>query len=333
MATNKRLIKSNDEAAGDASFNTVLWTGNATARSITGVGFQPDFVWIKARSQNAYAHRLTDSVRGATKLLFSSSTSAEVTDVNTLTSFNADGFTLGNEQYVNGSGIDFVAWCWKAGGAAVTNTDGTITSQVSANPGAGFSIVKQLSNGTNQTYGHGLGVAPSVIISKNLDVSGPWGVYHKDLGTGKWLYLNETDTVGTSVNVYPIVNDTVFSGGSGGWNAFNNYYINYCFAEVAGFSKIGSYSGTNSAGNKQTTGFEPAFILIKETTRALDWYILDNKRNSTNPRTTILVPNDSIAEVTFPQGLNFESDGFSFTGAYFNDSGSTFIYMAFANQF
>lgn len=335
MATNKRLIKSNDEAAGGASFNTVLYTGNNTGQSITGVGFQPDLVWIKTRDRGyPFTHRLTDSVRGATKQL-NSDTQDDESIENGVLSFNSDGFTLGDSAGFNISPDNFVAWCWKAGGAAVTNTDGTITSQVSANTEAGFSIVSlTIPNANTQSVGHGLDTAPSVIIMKARDSAESWLTYHSSIGLNKYLLLNSTSGEASYTGIWSDVNSSTFTTvyhdaiGSPTRNV-----IAYCFAEVAGFSKFGSYVGNGNTGQTIVTGFEPAFLLIKASSVASSWFLWDNKRDTINPNTKRLIANTSQIENSDSVGPNFISNGFSFDNAGFNDSGITFIYMAFANQF
>ena len=316
------------------NFEAVTYTGNGGTKLITSLDFPPDLVWIKRRG-TIYDHALFDSVRGVQKELKSNLTTAESTKTNALSSFDSNGWTMGSNGAVNDSDT-YVAWNWKAGGADVLNEEGTIDSQVSANVDAGFSIVKQTSNNTNDTYGHGLDEAPEMIISKNMGVAGAWGVYHKDLGTGKWLYLNTTASVGTSSNVFPIVNDTVFSGGSGGWNNLTSNYINYCFHSVDGYSKIGSYTGTGGTGNSIVTGFRPAFVMIKGavTPNATNWWMFDNKRNPTNPLGKGLISNLSAAEQAQGTYLDFNSNGFTWLSGSgeFNDSGNTFIFMAFAEE-
>ena len=170
-------------------FNTVLYTGNGSTQSITGVGFQPDWVWLKSRSDTSF-HRLQDSVRGATKEIYTNATNAEGTDSNTITSFDSDGFSLGTAADYNGSSRTFVAWNWLAGGTASSNTDGSITSSVSANTTSGFSIVSYTGTGANATVGHGLGVAPKMIITKARGTTNNWGTYHESLGNTDAVFLN-----------------------------------------------------------------------------------------------------------------------------------------------
>jgi hypothetical protein len=330
----RRLINTGGEVAIPTSFNTVTYTGNGSTQSISGVGFQPDFVWVKSRSA-ATSHKLTDIVRGTTKALVSNTTAIETTDANGLTAFGSDGFTLGTDSVYNNSSATYVAWCWKAGGAAVTNTDGSITSEVSANVDAGFSVVKYSSSTLYASVGHGLNSAPEIIIMKRYSEAADWLVWTPNLGNGTFLRLNTTGSLSTWGNgtLTPITSTTFTSPDSGSEN-----YIAYCFHSVAGFSKFGSYTGTGATSNSITTGFEPAFVMIKQTSAARNWYIMDNKRNPTNPKNNLLIPNSSGAEFagagdTF---ANFLSTGFDITaiaGDAINQSGQTYIYMAFANQF
>ena len=308
----------------------LVYNGTPTNVNFLGMAFQPDMVWLKDRD-TAYPHYIYDSVRGALKGIRPSATEAESTNIG-VTSFNTNGFTLDSNAGANQLNSPNVAWCWKAGGADVLNEDGTIDSQVSANTEAGFSIVKQTSNNTNDTYGHGLDEAPEMIISKNMDVSGAWGVYHKDLGTGKWLYLNTTASVGTSVNVFPIVNNTVFSGGSTGWNNLTYNYINYCFHSVDGYQKVGSYTGTGVSGNAVTTGFRPRFVMYKSSSSSgHSWVMIDDTRSPSNPRDKYLFANTSGSEGAV-NVLNFTDNGFELLLTDFGTNGlnETYIYLAIA---
>jgi hypothetical protein len=316
-------------------FNTVLWTGDGTTgRSITGVGFAPDFAWIKDRS-TAYSHRLFDTIRGASKFLQSDNTNAEGTNTETLQSFDSDGFTVGQNASVNGSSESIVAWNWKADGAEVTNTDGSITSTVSANQKAGFSIVTWTNPATvNQTIGHGLGVKPDVIIRKYRSNVDGWPVYHKSLGQTNYLQLNLTNASSTDANVWPgTIDSTVFSTGQlayfpSGWTS-----VAYCFAEVEGYSKFGSYTGNGSAdGTFVYCGFRPAFLLVKNTTTQ-DWVIYDNTRDPDNAVGNYLLPNTSGAEGSYVN-YDFLSNGFKLrdAGASLNIINHTYIFMAFAEM-
>ncbi len=336
-------------------FNTKLYTGNGSTQSITGVGFTQDFTWIKIRSETNH-HRLLDTVRGATKELYSDLTSAEVTGANGLTSFNSDGFTLGTDHGFNKSSATYASWNWKANGTGSTNTDGTINSTVSANTTAGFSIVKYVSgNASNFTIGHGLGVAPKIVIAKSLTSTGGWGVYYNLFGVNtNYLSLNTTDVQGSNsadpdangianggngyTGVFATLNSTTISISA---QAFANYGTNaiaYCFAEKKGYSKFGSYTGNGNAdGTFVYTGFKPAFTIIKRTDSATNWIVHDNKRNLFNVVNIALAPNLSNPESDFSTSLNqidFLSNGFKLkdNSTDQNASGGTYIYMAFAEE-
>jgi len=319
-------------------FNTKLYTGTGATNSITGIGFQPDWVWIKQRS-GATWHNLYDVLRGTTKALASNDTGGDDTRSTGLTAFNSDGFTVGSDNNANGSSNTYVAWNWDANGAGVSNTQGTITSTVSANTTSGFSIVSYTGTGATATIGHGLGVAPKMIIVKQRSAIRDWVVGHSGIGWTKYLYLNSTqasaignffnDTTPSST-VFNVVND-------GGVNASSGTYIAYCFAEVKGFSKFSSYTGNGSAdGTFVYTGFKPAWVLWKNTTTAgTNWVLMDNKRNTYNPENLSIAPNTSDAEADFSSFPNdFLSNGFKLrnTGAGVNASGSTYIYAAFAEN-
>jgi hypothetical protein len=316
-------------------FNTKLWTGNATnSTAITGVGFQPDFVWIKNRSTTTN-HNLFDAIRGATYRVYSDDTSAQVQATDSLTSFDSDGFTLGNGSPCNGSGNSIVGWNWKANGQGSANNDGsTNTTYTSANTTAGISIVKWTPSGSAETVGHGLGAVPKMIITKNLGASQGWFTYHHSIGNGKYLFLNTTAAEATDSSAW---NDTtptssVFSVGAqfGG-----SPYIAYCFAEKKGFSKFGSYTGNGNAdGSFIYTGFKPAFFLWKRHNSTGGWYIADNKRSPFNLVDIILGPNDSNQESAFGTVQNFDfcSNGIKLRGTNVdsNYDGGQYIYMAFA---
>jgi len=315
-------------------FNTVLYTGNATDNhTITGVNFQPDWVWLKARNQPDY-HYSMDSVRGALKPLFQNDTSAEANFSDSLKSFDTDGFTLGTSGDLNASSQTMASWNWLAGGTGVSNTQGSITSTVSANTTSGFSIVSYTGNGTSgATIGHGLGVAPKMIITKQRNDAGNWFVYHNKLPVTEYIILNST--VASQNDNEIIYNDTIPSsttftvGNYSQINGSSNTFVSYCFAEVKGFSKFGSYVG-NGGNQFIYTGFKPAFVIEKRISNASEWDLYDNKRNTFNSVTKVLKPNASDAEATYG-GLNFLSNGFEAKGSL-NDSGQTLIYMAFAEN-
>ena len=321
------------------SFNTVLWTGDgSTGRQITGVGFQPDLVWTKGRNSSDWHHFLQDSVRGATKFLKSNTTDAEgTTSPNIVQSFDTDGFTVNANGNSNNSGSTYVAWCFKAGGAAVTNNNGTITSQVSANVEAGFSIVSYTGTGSAATVGHGLNATPKMIIVKGRTFSDHWVVYSDSIGLNGTLLFNSYNNIVALSNYWGTANPTsnVFSLSTYAQNNTSSAnFIAYCFAEVAGLSKFGNYSG-GTANNLITLGFEPAFVMIKSYSGVQEnWAIYDNKRSPSNPVNDILVVNESFAESVnnTNQVLNFNANGFTLvtTNSLTNLSGTSYLYMAFA---
>jgi hypothetical protein len=325
-------------------FNTVLYTGNGGTNAVTGVGFQPDWVWVKRRD-SAGSHGLHDSNRGSTKRLKSDTTDAEDTNSNILASFDSDGFTIGDASgNYNASGGTYASWNWLAGGTAVSNTDGSITSSVSANTTAGFSIVSYTGTTVSgATIGHGLGVAPSMIITKNRTLSGSgfgnWVVYHKALDASapedKFLLLNLTNAVGDSTGAW---NDTaptssVFTVGNFDSTNGDEPMIAYCFAEKKGYSKFGSYTGNGSTdGTFVYTGFKPAMIITKANAVA-DWFIRDNKQDPENVMNEYLSPNTTATSGNL-DSFDFVSNGFKIRNSNnaWNGSGTTYIYMAFAEN-
>ena len=317
-------------------FNTKLWTGTGAENAITGVGFQPDWVWIKNRDA-AEHNKLYDAVRGANKVIYSNLTNAEATVTQDVKSFDSDGFTLGTESAVNASGQDIVGWNWKANGAGSSNTDGSITSTVSANTTSGFSIVKYTGTGSVGTIGHGLSAVPKMIIVKRLDSASSWSVYHSALGNANQVYLNTTGA-STSSSGWNSTDPTssVFSiGSTASYNGSGNTYIAYAFAEKSGFSSMGSYVGNGNAdGTFVYTGFKPAFILLKNTTLSVEnWVINDSGRNPSNIVDKDLFANQNYVEAVHSR-QDFLSNGFKFrsTANNSNKSGDTYIYMAFAES-
>jgi hypothetical protein len=325
---------------GSEYFDTVTYTGNGTSgRSVTGLEFQPDWTWIKQRS-GANNHSLYDVVRGAQNLLISNTTDPNQTDLTGLLSFDSDGFSVGTATRVNANASTYVAWNWKAGGAAVTNTAGSITSQVSASPTAGFSIVSYTGTGANATVGHGLGVAPAMMIVKNrIDTTG-WLVYHhKNTSSPETDYLQLNSTVATA-DLNTVWNDTaptssVINLGSNSWgNGSGDTHVAYCFSEVSGYSKFGSYTGNGSAdGVFVYLGFRPAFVIWKRTDSAVNWQVFDSARSTDNAMEEYLIPSLSNAEAAYPF-VDFLSNGFKHrhTSGFSNASGGTYIYMAFAEN-
>ena len=322
--------------------NTVLYTGNATARSITGVGFQPDLVWIKPRDNGLWSHNLTDVVRGPGYGLFSDLNNVQYnygtgTDGSVRT-FDSDGFSIGNKTQVNNNGSNIVAWNWKAGGSASSNSSGSITSSVSANTTAGFSIVTYTGTGSNATVGHGLGAVPKMIIVKETTGSAnDWTVYHVTQGSTTRGILNETNAWGSNTawnNTTPT--SSVFSIGSGSvTNRNNSTYTAYCFLDVQGFSKMGSYIGNgNSNGPFINLGFKPAFIMAKKSSDTGGWQLRDNKRTPTGNLTNNLNYANSTSVDQTTDGVDFLSNGWKLRNSAgdSNASGATYIYMAFAEE-
>jgi hypothetical protein len=313
-------------------FNTVLYTGNGSTQSITGVGFEPDLVWVKSRSA-AVLHSLLDVVRGANKYLSSNNDDSEATPAsnNRITSIDADGFSLGNSSNTNDSGDTYVAWNWKAGGTGVSNSDGTITSTVSANTDAGFSIVAY--NGSSAgTVGHGLSSTPQLVIQKSRDASsgGYWwtGTTVID-GTLDYFQLNDTNAKtdsGYSLPTSSVFSNVPFTGGTN--------QVAYCFHSVEGFSKFGTYTGNGSDdGPFIYTGFRPAFVIMKRTDNTGFWIMHDSKRDPYNVADNYLFANDIDAESSY-DNLDFLSNGFKLRLATYNPnvSSGTYIYMAFAEM-
>jgi hypothetical protein len=316
-------------------FNTVLYTGNGSTQSITGVGYQPDWVWLKKRNDSD-SHYFQDVVRGATKAIKSNSTDAEVTDTDSVTSFNSDGFSLGNSGGYNSNTNTFVAWNWKAGGTAVSNSDGSVTSSVSANTTSGLSICTFTATGSSMTFGHGLGVAPKLVIWKRRDSStnGDWATSSDPQGWTNYMTLNNQTanqsgssrfgSAPTSLLV-TVGSETVSSG----------TYVAYCFAEKQGYSKIGTYIGNGSTdGAFIYTGFKPAFIIMKSTSHGVNWKVHDNKRDAfNNGLGASLSPNESSAEDdNTAYDIDLLSNGFKQrnNNANMNKSGYTYLYLAFA---
>jgi hypothetical protein len=322
----------------DDYFNTLTYTGNnSLANSITGVGFQPDFVWIKRRSGDTNDNVLFDAVRGATKRLISNATSAETTNTDTLSAFNTDGFTVNINDTVNASS-PYVAWNWLGANSTASNTAGSITSTVSANTTSGFSIVSYTGTGTaGATIGHGLGVAPSLIITKARANAGRfWGVYSESLGNTGVMALNSTQAFDISTTYW---NDTTpsssfFTVGTNGDTNSASGMIAYCFAEKQGYSKFGSYTGNGSTdGTFVYTGFKPAFVMAKRTDSTSGWGMYDNKRGPFNVMDVRLLANtDGADDTSSDNNLDFLSNGFKWRTASGWNASASYIYMAFAEN-
>ena len=329
---------------GANQFAATTYTGTGVARSVAntvnGVSFAPDFVWIKDRT-TAYSHVLFDTIRGAGNYLISNGTLAELTDTNYMSAFTSTGFSVGTSAVSNGNTEAYVGWQWKGGGTAVTNTSGSITSQVNANPSAGFSVVTYTGNGSaGATFGHGLGVAPRMVIIKDrTSGANEWQVYHAAIGNTGTLFLNTTNSTFTNIvywnNTSP-TSTTVTLGSGVRANTNTNNYVAYCFSEIAGYSKFGSYTGNGSTdGTFVYLGFRPRWIMFKQTNAAANWYIFDTSRNTYNVVQNTLYPNLSNAEATSASYyMDYLSNGFKQrnTFAEFNASGATYIYAAFAES-
>tara|TARA_Y100001938_G_scaffold107964_1_gene147513 strand:- start:140 stop:1180 length:1041 start_codon:yes stop_codon:yes gene_type:complete len=321
-------------------FQAKTYTGTGSSNAITLDGsenMQPDLVWIKHRNE-ANWNNLYDVVRGVTKRLFSNETNAEETQSAGLTAFGSDGFTVGSNVDVNKSSGSYVAWNWKAGGSASSNSNGSITTSVSANTTAGFSIVKldkTTNSSTASTFGHGLSSVPEVIILKRTDGTEDWYMYHASMGNAARVQLNENEakTQGTGVWGETDPTSSVFTVKS-----FNpGEAIAYCFHSVAGFSKFGTFTGNGNAdGTFIYTGFKPAFFLLKEISSAGEgWPLQDNKRDTAiNPVSTTSYASAANAENTGYRYVDFNSNGFKIRNTQddYNTSGSTHIFLAFAES-
>jgi hypothetical protein len=344
-------IGPNSTTQADDYFNTVLYTGDGSnGQAITGVGFQPDWLWIKSRSGTAY-HELHDSVRGAGTRLFSNDPAAE-SAVGTVSSFDSDGFTVSRNSVYDGtnqSGVSFVGWNWKAGGTASTiavdiYSTGvpSIASSVSANQDAGFSVVSysgvNTTTGQTSTIGHGLASAPELIICKRRNSAQSWSVGSTAIGNFTTSNVYSLDSTGAPATTWADEwganpTSTVFTTGySNRTNISGGTFIAYCFHSVEGFSKHGTYVGNaNANGPFVFTGFRPAFVLLKVSSAVNNWFIYDNIREGYNQDNDTLSPNLTSVEDTSYK-LDLVSNGFKIRGSNnaHNQSGQTFIYLAFA---
>jgi hypothetical protein len=329
------VVKSN------TAFDAKLYTGNGTSLTVSEFGVSPDLVWIKGRS-TAYSHYLFDTIRGATKMLYSESTSQEDTGATSLTAFTSNGFTVGTNIGVNNNATSHIAWAWDAGTTTVVNTAGSITANVRVNQSSGFSVVAYAitsASATISTFGHGLGVVPNMVILKVRNTVDDWTVYHSSIATpnSNWITLNSIAAAGGSTSTFSQSSTTfgvretrlVGSGGSGN-------IIAYCFAAVPGFSAFGSYTGNGSAdGPFVYTGFRPRFIMLKSSTVAsTNWQINDTARDTYNVANKRLAPSAADAEATNFDFGDILSNGFKIrqTDQTWNSNGQTYIYAAFAEQ-
>jgi hypothetical protein len=339
-------------AKPSTAMDVALYTGNGSTQTISGLGFSPDFAWIKCRSEGSTNPAIWDAVRGPgtsnsdTNRLSTNNTNAEETTdpYGYVSAFNSDGITVekGSTTTVsntNRSGQTYVAWTWDGGSSTVSNTDGSITSQVRANQSAGFSIVSYTSTGATSTVGHGLNAAPAMVITKCRSIVSAFVVQHTSLAANNVLYLNGTDaTQDVSANgtlasptssVFSVNNQQGSNGVSG------TTMIAYCFAPVEGYSAFGSYTGNGSSdGPFVYTGFRPRWILYKNSSIVSDWRIYDAVRLGYNTVDTPLYPNLSIAENTTTHPVDILSNGFKVRGSAggMNESGNTIVFAAFAEN-
>ena len=329
-------------------FNTVLYTGTGSELSVTGVGFQPDFSWLKTRATQTYNHRVFDVVRGVTKEHYTNVTNAEVTDAQSLKSFDSDGFTLGTSSGVNQSGVTFASWHWKAGGTASSNTDGSLTSSVSANTTAGFSVLTYTGNATaGATVGHGLSQAPELVINKTLGAATQWYVNATAVSdtSNKVLMLNDTGALDAGTIYFNDTNPTatlITLGSYGNLNSSGSNVI-YCWHSVEGYSRVGKYTGNGATdGPFVYTGFRPAFLMVKLTSASNGyWVMFDNKRDPDNPTDRVFYANETSisTDVSSYSPYDLLSNGFKSripagngNEASYNSDGATYIYLAFAES-
>tara|TARA_Y100000004_G_scaffold182794_1_gene229902 strand:+ start:343 stop:1386 length:1044 start_codon:yes stop_codon:yes gene_type:complete len=323
-------------------FNTVLWSGNGSAgRDITGVGFQPDWVWVKNRSRSSN-HTIVDVLRGSGSYPMSSTNNGvqDTSDTNQVSALISDGFTVGSSTNTNASSENLVGWSWRAGGSGSSNTDGSInTTATSVNTTAGFSICKWTGTGANATIGHGLGAVPKMYIVKNVDTTNDWNVYHHNIGNTHRLFLNTTAAKEDNASAWNDTSPTssVFSVGTNtNVNQNGDTMIAYVFAEKSGFSKFGKYVGNGNAdGQFIYTGFKPAWLMLKQT-GTQGWFLVDNKRaNPFNPIDGSLHPNSNAAEDTSSDFfVDFLANGFKLrdSDAQLNGNNNDYIYAAFAAE-
>jgi len=326
---------------GSSYFNTITYTGNgSSSRNITGVGFDPNFTWIKNRT-NAYSHVLSNIISGDNKFLSSNGTGAEETDSAKFRTFVTDGFQVGSHVGVNENSSSFVSWNFKANGAGVSNTSGSISSTVSANTTSGFSVCTYTGDGgttTSSTIGHGLGVAPKIYFLKGRSEAGDWIVASSLFTNLQFLKLNLANGLGSNSTPQYIMNSSTVSVPVRNTNG--QTYVAYCFAEVKGFSKFGKYIGNGSTdGTFVYTGFKPAFVMWKATDDiGENWCMLDNKRDTFNLSIRRISAESSAAEAVGGASgtaiFDMLSNGFKHrgSGSVSNGSGNNYIYMAFAEN-
>jgi SPRY domain len=318
-----------------------LWTGNGTSQtinnSVNGISFAPDLVWAKNRT-SAYSNVLIDTIRGATNYIVSNATAAEATNAQVYSAFTSTGFSVGNDLTLNASSSSVVGWQWKAGGTSSSNTSGSITSTVSAGATQGFSVVTYTGTGANATVGHGLGVAPKMVIVKMRNAVASWIVWQTALAGTEYIVLESTAAKATLAAMWNSTTPTssVFSiGTNANTNGNTNTYVAYCFSEVAGYSKFGSYTGNGSTdGTFSYCGFRPRFVMVKRTDATGNWFMYDTSRDTYNVAIQELYANLSNAEAAGTTDLDILSNGFKMraTSAGINANAGTYIFAAFAEN-
>ena len=326
-------------------FNTVLYTGNGSTNAITGVGFQPDWVWIKDRDATNN-HEVHDAIRGVNYQLYPNLTNAQTNAANHLTAFGTDGFTVGSDGSLNTNSNDYVSWNWKAGTTSgITQGGASITpAAYSFNTTAGFSIIKYVGTGSNATVPHGLGATPEMVIVRNYSDAEQWVVYHNKLDTSgngePEDYHIRLNSDAAKVDEAAVWNDTAFTtntfsvGTSGASNGSSDNHIAYCFRSIPGYSLVGSFLGNGNAdGTFVNCGFKPAFLLTRRISTTASWRITDSKRDVDNPANTQLYPNQNAADYT-EYDVDFLSNGFKIrnSGAQMNANTYSTIYYAIAAE-
>ncbi len=317
-------------------FNTKLYTGNGSAGNAqTGVGFAPDMVWIKSRS-NAQKQCLFDTARGVQKVVYPSENSAEVTDAALVTAFGSDGYTVGADSDINGSGWTYVNRNWKMGTTTGISGGSLTPSAYSINTTAKQGIYAYTGTGATATIAHGLGATPTAIFIKTLALEN-WAVYSKGMGNTKYTILNTWGAIQTATTFWNDTSptSTVFTiKDNVSVNTSGQTYIAYVFCDTSGYFKQGSYTGNGNAdGTFVYTGFAPAYLFLKNDADNENWHSYDNKRNTYNVRDKVLYPDDTAIEATL-SGVDFLSNGFKWRGlqAGLNGSGATYRYFAWADQ-
>ena len=319
-------------------FSTLLYSGNSSARSLTGVGFEPSWVWIKERTSTS-DHMLFDQPRGVQKYISSNQDNVEQTSAGMLTAFDSDGFSLGSGNDTNDNGQTYVSWNWKGNGSGSSNTDGSITTTVSANTTAGFSIVKYTGGSGVSGIGHGLGVVPKLIICKNLSAASAWTVGSDVLNNwGGYLGLQSTAALNSETRMYKpsgysSPTAALFYQNHSAFGSSGENMIAYCFAEKTGFSKFGKYTGNGQQSDNAFifTGFKPSLLIIKRQDQSTNWVMFDAARDPYNVATKVLLPDNSAAETSGSQKIDFLSNGFKIRSSGNNTGDSSpYIYMAFA---